>query len=175
MPDPDSTVYCGVCNAANPKGNGFCTRCGASLVLAAEAPLPAVGGSVSARPATTSRPLSNVSADGKKRSSCLTVVLIGLVVLGILELLVFIALPTQGGTNRALTGMGALVTGAGYVASGIALWRWKKWGFSAFVAARIAESVIALLLGFPWFEAVLGLVYIWALYQILQPVWQFLE
>jgi hypothetical protein len=67
------------------------------------------------------------------------------------------------------------VLGAVNVASAIALWRWKKWGFYLFIGTAILSIIINLSLGIPLFNSLLGLVGVGILWYLLNKQWDQFE
>jgi hypothetical protein len=178
LADTAPVLYCGICGAANPKENNFCTKCGTSLVLAATTPI-VVSPHLNPEISTLPEPVQKSAALEKKRGGCLTAVMIGLMVLGMLELLLFFVRPVPNGLGLGLSGLLILVNGLAFSASGIGLWRWQKWGFSALVVGGIVQSIGPILIAASWPIALSGLLWgvvlIYIPYRLLQPVWQHLE
>jgi hypothetical protein len=60
-------------------------------------------------------------------------------------------------------------------AGAIALWRWKRWGFYAFVVSALVALVVNIMIGIPLVQVVWGPLGVVILYALLRRVWDQLE
>ena len=132
-------MYCPVCGGQNDDGSVYCVTCGAKL------------------PKDTAEPVTNGSRPDaptvKQRHGCLTAYLIVMI---IITSLAVIAVPAslsltgylqEGYQDWAIPVTWAtwvsLAANVAQIAFAVAIFKWKRWGVYAFVAATVVELVLS--------------------------------
>jgi hypothetical protein len=111
-------------------------------------------------------------SEGKQRHGCLTTWLVLMMILNSLaSALYFLGSATLRQNYPSAPDWAATVLFAMSIVNivcGIALFRWKKWGFFVFIATSAVGFMINLIIGLNIFQALLGLIGVAALYGVLQ-------
>lgn len=115
----------------------------------------------------------------KKRSGCLSTLLVFLMVVYILGAVgSFLAGPLMKGNipgyapgSGPITGIMYLI----YVIFLIGIWRYKKWGFYGYLGVTIVGIIIELYLGGGIAGALLSLVFPIILFLLIRPIWSYMR
>ena len=118
------------------------------------------------------------SPETRSRGGCLTAFLIVMMIVNPLVAIMYLA--TGSAIQRSLDAPSWAIPVLGifcivnFVAA-IALWRWKKWGFYAFVVSSLVALVINIMIGLPLYQVVFGPIGVVILYALLHKIWDQLE
>lgn len=160
-----SNLSCSVCGASNNWQSNFCTQCGARLnPVAQDSTIISIDS------------LSQPESIPRNRNGCLATYLVLIIVLGGLGIIIFFVSPlAQNAPNRELTFIALVICGLGYVASGLGLWHWKRWGFDLFAITASSLAIVVFLANSSFTAIFTSLIQILFLYVLLQPYWKQLE
>lgn len=112
------------------------------------------------------------------RSGCLTALLGVMIAANAFVAVIYLGILVQGrtiGTAPRWALAVLLLFGLLNVASLIAVWRWRKWGFFAFLVSVAAVLFVNLYIGLPPVPAMVSLLAPLVLYALLRRVWGRLE
>ncbi len=108
----------------------------------------------------------------KQRHGCLTAWLVLIIVVNVIAALVYLV---DGGAivrdfpDFPLWALPVLILACvANIVFAVALFRWRKWGFSGFVATTVVAFVVNLALGLPPLQLITGLLSVALLYGVLQ-------
>lgn len=117
--------------------------------------------------------------EARSRGGCLTAFLVAMMIINPLVAILYLAagsaiaknLPDAPTWAMPVLGIFCIVNLAG----AIALWRWKRWGFYAFVVSTIVALVVNIIIGLPAHQIIAGPVGVIILYGLVRRVWDQLE
>jgi hypothetical protein len=115
----------------------------------------------------------------RNRGGCLAAFLVAMMIINPLVAILYLAagstisknLPDAPTWAIPVLGIFCIVNFAG----AIALWRWKKWGFYAFVVSALVALVVNIMIGIPLFQVIWGPLGVVILYALVRRVWDELE
>jgi len=115
----------------------------------------------------------------RNRGGCLTAFLVAMMIINPLVAILYLAagstiaknLPNAPSWSIPVLGIFCIVNFAG----AIALWRWKRWGFYAFVVSALVALVVNIIIGIPLYQVIWGPLGVVILYALLRRVWDELE
>ena len=111
-------------------------------------------------------------SDGKQRHGCLTAWLILMIIANSASVLIYLfgssamrhEFPSAPGWAFPVLAIVGIVN----VICSIALFQWKKWGFSGFIATTVVTFAVNLIIGLNILQVLFGLIGIAILYGVLQ-------
>lgn len=159
-------TLCRSCGAPGAAGSRFCQACGASL----QAVVPPRPSAVS----LSSAPSSSLPPRHVALTIFLWLVIVVNALVGIVSIPLLLVVAGLGASAGVETGSAMAVAGLGLlavffnVACGVAILRWKKWGFYGLVITSALGVVLNLAVGENPLRALLGLVGVGILFGLLQ-------